>query len=139
MPKGISAYKHLEEDPPKRISTSAFMIGTIFLLFCFSVCRDCSTQITQMDEELTDKSKLCLVEFTQKKCDLLNPSGECQKLLECQEEKGKWERDRFFEAGKILCQEVLNDYAFPTVMTILVLLLKMTNTFNFGKKGEDNF
>jgi hypothetical protein len=67
------------------------------IAFGFAVSFDVVDEINSGSPSLEEKSKLCLVEFSQKKCDSLNLTTPCQSLMSCiqkNDEKDMWEKIR---------------------------------------------
>ena len=100
MPKTIDSYRKsmdaegLAKEPRRRIPVIPFAIGVIIMLFVSQAWMDSSSKMTSIDNSLAEKSKLCLVEFSQKGCDSLKPTEDCKKLLNCMEEKENWQGNR---------------------------------------------
>jgi hypothetical protein len=95
-------------------------------LFSVSVWQDSSARLASIDTSLTEKAKICFVEFTQKKCDGLNPIGECRTLYDCAQQKDRQVSSKIGEYTKVIFDEILADFSFPTVVIGLLLLLQVS-------------
>ena len=138
MPKVIENYRRqsLENDAKesrKRRPFIPFAIIAVLVIFIAQAWSDSSSKLTIADAALAEKSKLCLVEFTQKKCDTLNPFGECKNLMKCIEEKEKWQGGKMWEFWKLFSEEILGEFAFPTMLIVLLLLIEMPNALKSDK------
>lgn len=138
MPKAIDSYRRTSsqaDQPNKPLPKIFIAILLILLLFLYSVWTDSTARLLEKEASLGEKSQLCLVEFTQKKCDSLHPSTECKNLLSCLREKELWQSSKIWEFGKMLAEEVLTDYCFPGILIGLLLLFEVNAGLQTDKTG----
>ncbi len=107
----------------RRVPMIPLAIGVVLLLFFVQEWVDSSSRLNAAHDSLTEKSKLCLVEWTTKKCDTLKPSGECAGLLECLSAKQDWKSSHLWDNWKYFSEEVLSDFGFPAVVIGILLLI----------------
>ena len=101
------------------------MIVLIARLFCINVGYDSYSHMSTIDVSLSEKSKVCLVEFNQRKCDSINLVGDCKKLFDCVQLKEADGLSRIWDYFRALVEEVRSDFQFPTIVIGLLLLMNL--------------
>ena len=109
------------------------MIVLIARLFCINVGYDSFSHMSTIDVSLSEKSKVCLVEFNQRKCDSINLAGDCKRLFDCVQLKEADGLSRIWEYGRALIDEVRSDFQFPTILIGLLLLVNLAQTIRDNK------
>lgn len=140
MPKGIDPYRKittipLDIDPRFPIpSLVLILVLTIVIVFCISIGTDAQNKMEISEENMKEEAKMCLVEFSQRGCDSVRPTPECQRLVDCVQLKQK---DAKFSTFINLCsEEILEDFHFPTVMVGLLLLFHLGQSFKTVQKRD---
>ena len=140
MPKSIENYRKVvamelesQHSQKKMFSCIPVIIVIVAGLFCINVGYDSYSHMSTIDASLSEKSKVCLVEFNQRKCDSINLAGDCKRLFDCVQLKEADGLSRIWEYGRALIDEVRSDFQFPTILIGLLLLVNLVQAIRDNK------
>ena len=140
MPKAIESYRKLTASPIEPETSNPLpnvvplAILFIVVIFSFSIGNDAHSQMEAVEKKMKEDAKLCMVEFGQKGCDILNPNMECQGLLDCVQLKDGGSKISSFV--QLCSEEILKDFHFPTVMVGLLLLYHLGQSLKSYRKRD---
>ena len=140
MPKSIENYRKVvsmelesQHSQKKMFSCIPVMIFIVAGLFCINVGYDSYSHMSTIDASLSEKSKVCLVEFNQRKCDSINLTEDCKRLIDCVQLKEADGFSRIWEYGRALIEEVRSDFQFPTIVIGRLLLMNLAQIIRDNK------
>lgn len=128
MPRIIESYKRQEQEAPqspKPIPKIPSIIIFLVLAFLYLSSADAHAVISSHNGSQAEKSRICLGEFTQKRCDSLNLSDDCRKLLECVQLQKEDFYFKMITFGKALSEEIQREFHLPAALIGLLLLLQI--------------
>ena len=128
MPKAIANYQATNPDnreAPPKIPMVPFLILVILIAFGSKACYDSWNNLDKEHAILASKSKVCMGEFTEKKCNSLELSSQCKQLYDCVQAGNGDASTKFSIFMEGLSKEILTDFPFPTAMIGLLLLLQL--------------
>ena len=135
MPKAIANYTRNEQERGERegngrVFTAPILILVVLLVFAGKASYDSWRKIGSADSTLAEKSKICMGEFADLRCNTFDLNDQCRKVFDCVQ-AGKVDTSAqlysFFEG---LSEEILLDYPFPTAIVGLLLLLQLKEVIN---------
>ena len=140
MPKSIENYRKVvamelesQHSQRKMFSCIPVMIIIVAGLFCINVGYDSYSHMSTIDASLSEKSKVCLVEFNQRKCDSINLAGDCKRLFDCVQLKEADGLSRIWDYFRAIIEEVRSDFQFPTIVIGLLLLMNLAQIIRDNK------
>ena len=142
MPKNIDGYRKEAEKTPEdvRLSSQWSRLNVVIILVVFafsvSVAVDTVDGIRLIRPALTEESKICMVEFAQKKCDVLSMTSQCQQIMDCIQLKDHpiiWSKIKTYTS--IIYDEVIEDLPVPTVVIAIILLWQLRDSLEMNRRA----
>ena len=127
MPKLVEKYAPANDSNKEgsngSISGTTVVILLTLVLFMVVVSYNTYTKMSASTTTDEDKSRVCMAEFNQRKCDTLNLTDSCRTLFDCVQAKGKagfW--PAIMSVFAVLLDQAANDLPLPVAIVGLLML-----------------
>lgn len=137
MPRSIESYSKktvcreaVEPEGNTNCNLVSGVIILVFSLFLVLAVADSRITVIKIEKSISEQAKVCLAEFSKMKCNSLDLTSECQKLLNCIQLQEDSAMDTVYRYLSAISKEIQEDYLLPAFVTGLLLLFQLNQNLH---------